>query len=84
MKYAFIGGVLMFIVFNESLNSFARSYLVKGNEQIGDARLFPQKYKRIINSVCEQHFIHDVKPKSCPCIENSYEVIWMLADNECS
>ncbi|WP_203246556.1 hypothetical protein [Sporosarcina beigongshangi] len=49
----------MSIVFNESLNNFARRYFIKGNEQVGDDRLFPRKYESVINSICEQLLIHD-------------------------
>ena len=48
------------IVFNQTLNDFARKWFIKGNEHlIKDSRFFILEYNSIINSICEQLLIHD-------------------------
>lgn len=48
------------ILFNQSLNNFARKYLVKGNEYlIKDPNLFPLEYQKEIGGFGEQLLIHD-------------------------
>lgn len=48
------------IVFNQTLNDFARKWLIKGSEHlVKGPRLFPFEYDSTINSICEQLLIHD-------------------------